>query len=62
MKRMSLIARFCRFAALLWKNPLRHIPDTEFATIDSWITDEQWLAGLPTAWSEPVAWGWWRAH
>lgn len=59
---MRLIARFGRFLALLCKNPLRPIPDPEFATIDPWITDEQWLAGLPAAWSEPVAWGWWRAH
>jgi hypothetical protein len=41
---------------------LHHLPDPEFAKIDPWITEEQWLAGLPTTWSEPVAWGWWRAH
>lgn len=62
MERMKLIARFGRFAALLFMNPLRYIPDPEFAVIDRWLTEDQWLAGLPATRSEPVAWGWWRAH
>lgn len=62
IKHMKVIARFGRFLALLRMNPLRRLPDREFAAIDPWIAEEQWLAGLPTTWSEPVGWGWWRAH
>jgi hypothetical protein len=27
---------------------------------DAWLTDSQWLAGLPACWNDRPGWSWWR--
>ncbi len=30
------------------------------ATPDGWMAEEQWLAGLPTTYSDRLGWLWWQ--
>jgi hypothetical protein len=61
MRVMELIARFHRIVDLLCKLPVRRVPEAELAAA-GWLDEDQWLAGAPAEWREPVVWGWWRAQ
>lgn len=57
---MKILAQIGRIAGLILLGPAVRGPGSELAVIDTWIDDDEWLAGLPHDTSEPVVWCWWR--
>jgi hypothetical protein len=59
---MTLFARIVRFIGLAPLASVRRFPDIELALADSWVGEDQWLAGMPHPWNEPVGWRWWHSQ
>jgi hypothetical protein len=59
---MNLLAHIGRVASLILLGPAARGLTGELAVIDTWIDDDEWLAGLPPDSSEPVGWRWWRGQ
>jgi hypothetical protein len=59
---MKLLAQIGRIAGLILLGPAMSGRISELAAIDTWIDDDQWLAGLPHDSSVPVGWCWWRGQ
>jgi hypothetical protein len=59
---MKLLAQIGRIAVVVLLGPAHSVRSSELAGIDTWVDEDEWLAGLPDDASEPVGWRWWRGQ
>ena len=59
---MNLLSRIARIVGRVFVGPAPRRADGDVATIDSWLAEDQFLAGLPAQWNEFGGWRWWHGQ
>lgn len=59
---MTVVAQIGRAIVAIMTGRMPRVPNTEFAVIDTWLEEDEYLAGFPSQWNESTGWRWWRAQ
>jgi hypothetical protein len=59
---MTVMTQIGRAVVAIMTGRMPPIRNAEFATIDTWLEEDEFLAGLPGQWDEPAGWRWWHSQ
>ena len=57
---MTVVTQIGRAIAAIMTGRIPRIRNAELAIIDTWLDEDEYLAGFPSEWSEAAGWRWWR--